>query len=64
MSEHFAVAAQIAHGILGCNKRIMASRSRGVILFLYSAVVSPHLEYCVQIWSLQCNKDMDLLEWA
>ncbi|PKU33679.1 hypothetical protein llap_16017 [Limosa lapponica baueri] len=24
----------------------------------------PHLEYCVQLWSLQHRKDMDLLEWV
>jgi len=55
------LAAQKANHIRGSIKRSMASRSRGVILSLYSALVRPHLESCVQLWSPQHRKDMDLL---
>ena len=33
-----------------------------MILHLYSALVRPHLEYRIQIWSPQYRRDMNLLE--
>ncbi|PKU31761.1 rna-directed dna polymerase from mobile element jockey-like [Limosa lapponica baueri] len=62
MSRQYALAAQKSNHILGCIKRSMTSRLREMILPLCSALVSPHMEYCVQLWGPQHRKDMDLLE--
>ena len=53
MSQQCALAAWKANCVLGCLKKGVAFREREETVPLYSAIVGPHVEYCIQAWGPQ-----------
>ena len=61
MSQHCTCSpeSQLCPGL--CPKQ-HDQQGEGVILLLYSALVRPHLQCCIQLWGYTHNKGVDLME--
>ena len=51
-------AAATANSVLGMISRTISSRSSYIIVNLYKSLVKPHLEYCIQAWRPNYQKDI------
>ena len=63
VSEQCRIAESKGNHVLGMIRRNITYKGKEFDFpSLYKAIVRPHLEYCIQAWSLYLRKDLDMLE--
>ena len=62
VSEQCRIAASKSNQVLGMIRRNITYKDKSLIVPLYKAIVRPHLEYCIQVWSPYIRNDIDMLE--
>ena len=62
VSEQCRIATSKGNQVLGMIRRNISYKDKSLIVPLYTAIVRPHLEYCIQAWSPYLRKDIDMLE--
>lgn len=64
INQLYAPEMKKASCILNCIGKRVASRGRAVIIPITLTLVQLHLEYFIQFWVSQYEKDFDISEWV